>query len=213
MYGKIFESLYAGSMVGQGALMFAVWGYVIANMKPDKDVGAQVEINPRLLCAILGEEQADVASVVEKLCAPDPDSRTKDEEGRRLVRIGQFSYRVVNGPKYMSIRNEEARRAQTRQATERWREKAKIESSVLLNAGQQRRAERAKRKPAAAKALEAEVRSKHNPGYVQRDPAPTRDDERGLPAGMLVKKRVDELLENEAAAKLADPIASVDLSR
>jgi hypothetical protein len=29
MYGKIFESLYRGSMVGKGSPMFAVWGYVI----------------------------------------------------------------------------------------------------------------------------------------------------------------------------------------
>lgn len=116
MYGKIFESLYEGSMVGSGAKTFAVWGYVIAHMRKDDEVGAQVEINPKLLGFILGELEEDIVAVIEALCSPDPSSRTPDEGGRRLIRMGQYSYRVVNGAKYMDIRNAEERREYFRNA-------------------------------------------------------------------------------------------------
>jgi hypothetical protein len=90
--------------------MFAVWGYVIAHMKPDAEVGAQVELNPKLLSAILGEDERVVQGVIDRLCEPDEISTSKAEEGRRLVRLGQFAYRVVNGAHYMAIRNEDERR-------------------------------------------------------------------------------------------------------
>jgi len=114
MYGKHFSSMYSGSMVGSGALIFAVMGYVVANMVPDKKVGAQVELNPKLLAAILGEPESDVSKAIDFLCSPDPHSRSKEAEGRRLVKLGEFDYRVVNGAKYRAIRDEEQRRESNR---------------------------------------------------------------------------------------------------
>ena len=110
MYGKIFESLYEGSMIGAGSAMFAVWGYVIAHMKPDKVVGAQVELNTKLVSFVLGEEESVIESVVQKLCDPDDKSRSKEKDGRRLIRLGEFTYQVVNGAHYMSIRKNDERR-------------------------------------------------------------------------------------------------------
>lgn len=122
-FGKHFSSMYSGSMVGAGAIVFAVMGYVIACQKPDKKVGSQVDINPKLLAAILGEDQEEVERAVAYLCSPDPDSTTKKADGRRLIKIGQFSYQVVNGAKYLAIRDEEMRRAQNREAQRRKRAK------------------------------------------------------------------------------------------
>lgn len=133
MYGKIFESLFQGSMVGKGALWFAVWSYVIATQRPDREVGSQVHINPKLLAAILGEPEMAVREVVEELCAPDAESTTKDEDGRRLVRMGEFSYRVVNGAKYRAIRDEAMRRVQNREAQRKLREKAKAKWKLPKN--------------------------------------------------------------------------------
>lgn len=127
VFGKHFESMYTGSMVGSGALTFAVWGYVISHMVPVGRLGEQeqqVELNPRLLGPILGEDVEEVRKVIERFCQPDPESRTKAEEGRRLIRLGQFDYRVVNGPKYRAIRDEAQRREQNREAQRRYREKA-----------------------------------------------------------------------------------------
>lgn len=107
MFGRVYESLYKGSMIGSGPVMFAVWPYVITMMRADKEVGAQVELNPQLLAFILGTKQEEVEKAIQKLCSPDPRSTSKREEGRRLVRLGEFSYRVVNGAEYIRIRNAE----------------------------------------------------------------------------------------------------------
>ena len=125
MYGKHFDSMYSGSMVGAGFAVFSIMGYVIANMKPDRVVGFQVDLNTKILSATFGEDEGKITRAIEYLCQPDPESRTAAEEGRRLVKVGAFSYRVVNGVKYDKIRNEEERREQNRQAQIRHREKKK----------------------------------------------------------------------------------------
>jgi hypothetical protein len=122
-YGKIFDSMFNGSLYGTGALNFAIMGYVIAHMRPDKKVGMQVELNPRALADILGEDQSDVEKTLIFLCSPDEHSRTKDSDGKRLIRLGQFDYQVVNGLKYRAIRDEEQRREQNRAAQDRFRKK------------------------------------------------------------------------------------------
>ncbi len=101
-------------MIGAGAHVFALMGYVIANYKPDKTVGGQVRLNPALLAAVFGEPESRVQEAIDYLCKPDARSTTPAEEGRRLVKIGQFDYRVVNAKKYLEIRNEEERREQNR---------------------------------------------------------------------------------------------------
>lgn len=123
MFGKHFASMYEGSMIGAGAVVFAVWGYVIATQVPDKIVGSQVRLNPRLLAAILGEDEKEVRQAIEYLCAADGASTTKVEAGRRLKRLGEFDFQVVNGAKYRAIRDEEQRREQNREAQRRYREK------------------------------------------------------------------------------------------
>jgi hypothetical protein len=125
MYGKHFASMYEGSMVGAGAVAFAVLGYIIAKSEPDRIVGTQVELNPKLLALILGESEQAIRAVIEKFCSPDPSSRSTEEQGRKLVKVGTFSYKVVNGAKYRAIRDEEERRRQNREAQARYRTKLK----------------------------------------------------------------------------------------
>lgn len=109
MYGKLFASTFTGSMVGSGPVVFATWGYAIAHA-----VDSQVELNPVLLSAVLGCPQEQVTAAIGVLCAPDPNSRSKADEGRRLVREGQFAYRVVNHAKYNAMRHEGDRREYNR---------------------------------------------------------------------------------------------------
>lgn len=116
-------------MVGKGALFFAVWGYVISHFVPDRKHEAIVELNPKLIAFALsenkieGEREEDVAAVIERMCRPDKSSRTNREEGRKLVCLGGYQYRVVNGMMYRRIRNQEERKRQNREAQERHRQK------------------------------------------------------------------------------------------
>ena len=125
MYGKHFSSMYEGSLYGSGIAIFAVMGYVIANAQPDGEIGTQVELNPKKLADTLGGTLDEVTGAIEKLCAEDPESRSKEEGGRRLVRVGQYSYRVVNGAKYRAVRDEEKRRQTFRDSQRRHREKGR----------------------------------------------------------------------------------------
>lgn len=132
-------------MVGAGAVVFAVMGYVIAKQEPDKTVGSQVRLNPKLLATILGESQQSVQKAIEYLCAPDEHSTSKEEGGRRLIKLGEFDYRVVNGQKYRMIRDSEARREQNRLAQSKHREKLSQaqQKRKLDNDSRQRRYDKA----------------------------------------------------------------------
>jgi hypothetical protein len=110
MYGKHFASMYEGSMRGAGSAFFAVWGYIISHMKPNRKHGTTVEINPDIVAFLLGEKPDVVRGVIAKMCGPDPRSRTEDKGGRKLVKLAEYTYHVVNGDYYRSIRNEEERR-------------------------------------------------------------------------------------------------------
>lgn len=109
MFGKFFSSAFTGSMMSSGAEVFAVWGYVIANT-----VKSRVELNPRLLAAVIGSTPDKMQSAIDKLCGPDNESRSKEHEGRRLIREGEFQYFVTGHEKYRAIVNEDDRREYNR---------------------------------------------------------------------------------------------------
>lgn len=120
MYAKAFASMYEGSMVGAGINVFAVWNYAIA-----KAFRGAVELNPRFVAMVLGGKEEDVESALEFLTSPDPESRSQEEQGRRLVKEGQFQYRVVNWDHYQRIRNEQDRREYNRVAQAEYRSRKK----------------------------------------------------------------------------------------
>lgn len=119
VYGKIFASTFTGSMVGSGADVFAVWSYIIANTGPD----SVVELNPVLIAAQIGISKEAVSVVLDFLGSPDPNSRTKTEDGKRIEKIGEFSYHVVNHAHYRGLRNNEDRREQNRAAQRRFQDR------------------------------------------------------------------------------------------
>ena len=110
MYGKHFSSTYTGSMLGAGANVFAVWGFIIANT-----VKGVVELNPILTATMLGMTVNEVNDAVEWLSQPDEHSRNDDRDGARLVRIGPFAHEVVSHAIYNKMKNEDDRRAYNRE--------------------------------------------------------------------------------------------------
>lgn len=123
MYGKAYESMYEGSMIGAGINVFAVWNYIIA-----KNRLGVIEINPKLLAFTLGGTADEVESALAFLQRPDPESRSKLEEGRRLVKEGQFQYRLVNWEHYDRMKNEADRREYNRRKQAEYRARGKAGS-------------------------------------------------------------------------------------
>jgi len=91
--------MFTGSMCGSGAIAFAVFTYAIVNARPD--CGSVVSLNPLVLCGVLGESPEDIQEAIDELCQPDEKSRSTNEDGRRLLKIGNsMDYKVVNLEKY-----------------------------------------------------------------------------------------------------------------
>jgi hypothetical protein len=120
MYGKSFESKFEGSMVGAGINVFAVWDYMTTKAR-----AGRVEVNPKLLAFTLGGEESEIVSALDFLQRPDPNSRSKLEDGRRIVKEGQFQYRLVNWEFYQVIKNQDDRREYNRGKQAEYRAKKK----------------------------------------------------------------------------------------
>lgn len=121
--------MYTGSMMGAGLDKFGVMNYAISTQKPfpvgNNEIEMRVELNPKYLAVVLGSDEETMKGAIEWLCSPDERSRTKKAEGRRLVRLGQFEYLVVNGWEYTARNDLDRRREQLRRAARRYREKKK----------------------------------------------------------------------------------------
>lgn len=146
MYGKHFASMYTGSLFGKPATVFAVWGYVIAHLRPSRqDKACYVEINPTLVAATFATTPQEILDALGVLCDSDPGSRSPGEDGKRLVLVnatelhaGPMQFLVVNGSKYREMRDEEERRTYLREAKRRERSSESDSSTKLLtvNRGQ-----------------------------------------------------------------------------
>ncbi len=131
MFGKFFASAFTGSMMASGADVFALWGYVIANA-----AGSRVELNPKLISVLIGTTPEKIEESIKFLCAPDPNSRSKNDDGCRLIREGEYQYFVPNHEKYRSIRDEEGRREYNRLKQQEHRSKLKGDVKRPVNDSQ-----------------------------------------------------------------------------
>lgn len=124
--------MFTGSMVGAGSNVFAVWSYVLSHTRD-----GLVEINPTLLAFYIGASEGEIIDSIRFLCNPDPKSRSKECEGRRMIPAtddGEFpegydvqtlTYRVVNFERYRALRSEEDRREYMREYMKEVRQKKK----------------------------------------------------------------------------------------
>jgi hypothetical protein len=89
-YGKLPPSTFTGSLYGAGADVFALWVYVIANAYKQT-----IELNPSLVAHVLGATRERIETAIAYLCQPDPKNSNQCGGGRRLIREGQWQYRVI----------------------------------------------------------------------------------------------------------------------
>ena len=73
-----------------------------------------------------------VQGALDVLLAPDPESRSKELDGRRLVKLDGPGWRCVNYAKYREYRGAKKEAARVRQA--KWRERQRVEDGVTNNA-------------------------------------------------------------------------------
>ena len=115
------------STVWQEALHVKVtWITMLALADSTGYVGASV---PGLASAA-GVTLEQCEESLEKFKAPDPYSRTKDHEGRRIVEE-EGGWRILNYAKHRAARAEEERRMQNREAQRRHRAKKALSPEAL----------------------------------------------------------------------------------
>ena len=107
-------------MIGAGLNVFAVWDYCIA-----KNRSGVVELNPQLLAFIFGAKEKEIVDAITKLMAPDPKSRSKEFGGSRLIKEGEYQYRMVNWAYYDSLRSGEDLQEYNRRKQAEWRARQK----------------------------------------------------------------------------------------
>lgn len=123
MYAKLFASLYQGTLRGNshGILVFT-------NMMAHADIEGHVDMHPRAIAEEVGLTLEQVQAAIAGLEAEDDESRSPEENGKRIIRLDEhraWGWRIVNHAKYRSIRNEEDRREQNRRSQAAWRLKQK----------------------------------------------------------------------------------------
>lgn len=129
MFGKVFASLWQGSMVGKPDVQL-VFVYMLANARADGTFNQTREV----IAALTGLPVDRVRTAIDVLEGPDPSSRTEGEEGRRILRLDghrDWGWSIVNYLKYRATRDEEDRKRQGREATARWRARDHGDPSVI----------------------------------------------------------------------------------
>jgi hypothetical protein len=113
VYGKTFTTLWEGSMVGQADPQL-VFIFLFCHC----DRSGFVEAHPAIVSAKTGLPMARVKAALAFLEEPDPDSRSKAEDGRRIIPIEDdhvSGWKVVNYEYYRGLRRAEDRREYHRQ--------------------------------------------------------------------------------------------------
>jgi hypothetical protein len=131
MYGKIFASLYQGTLRGRAHEIL-----VFTNMIACADQTGVVDKHPRAIAEEIGLDIETTRRAIESLEAPDPESRSAEHGGARICKAFDnraWGWQIVNYVKYRSIRSEEDRREQNRLAQERYRTKNKPPSAEVSN--------------------------------------------------------------------------------
>lgn len=123
MYAKLFTSLYQGTLRGCADEIL-----VFTNLLAHADATGLVDKHWRSISEETGISVERVKTAIANLEAPDPESRSPEQEGRRIMPLDEhraWGWHIVNYGKYRAIRNEDDRREQNRLAQQRWRDKQK----------------------------------------------------------------------------------------
>jgi hypothetical protein len=131
VYGKTFTTLWEGSMVGMADAQLV---FIFLFCHCDRE--GFVEAHPAIVAAKTGIPIERVKSAIETLEAPDSDSRSKAEEGRRIVPLSQdhiSGWKVVNYEYYRELRRADDRREYHRRYWHRRKLKQTQPDTTRLN--------------------------------------------------------------------------------
>jgi hypothetical protein len=121
MFGKVYASLYQGTLRGKAHPIL-----VFTNLLATCDRLGNVDKHPRAIAEEVGLSLEETQAAITYLEAKDPESRSREMDGRRIVRLDDhraWGWRIVNYVKYRALRDTDERRAAIAEAVRRHRNK------------------------------------------------------------------------------------------
>jgi hypothetical protein len=113
MYGKIFDSMYAGTLYGKWEAIITLQQMIVLC-----DADGIVDMTVEGLAGRTSIPVDILKKGIEVLSKPDPQSRTPGADGRRIELIDEhrpWGWHIVNHSKYRNLRDADTIRAQTRE--------------------------------------------------------------------------------------------------
>lgn len=113
MYGKLFASMYDGTLYGHWQAIVAFQQMIVLC-----DGDGLIDMTPQAIAARTSIPLEIIQAGIEVLEAPDPYSRTPGDDGRRIVRLDDhrpWGWRIVNHRLYREIMAAEDKRKADRE--------------------------------------------------------------------------------------------------
>lgn len=132
MYGKLFAQMYDGTLATKGpwqALVTFQQLIILANKNGEVDMTAEAIARRTTIPLEI------IQNGLQRLMEDDPESRSPDEAGRRIVLLSDhrdWGWRIVNYDHYRKIRSEEERREYHRNYM---RERRAVNQDVKVSTG------------------------------------------------------------------------------
>jgi hypothetical protein len=136
MYGKVFTSMYDGTLATRGPWQALV---TFQQFLVLKDRGGIVDMTPDAISRRTTIPIEIINIGIAALEQVDTESRSNELEGRRIVRLDperSWGWKVVNHEKYNKIRSEDDRREYMRNLMAEKRKKGKETLAVVSNCKQ-----------------------------------------------------------------------------
>ena len=113
MYGKVFESMYDGSLHEDYKSMI-VFMHMIVLANED----GVIDMTPKAMSARTGTPIEYFDHAIPNLESPDKESRSPDEDGRRILRLDNhrtWGWEIVNYMKYRNMATREDKKKADRE--------------------------------------------------------------------------------------------------
>lgn len=108
MYGKVFDSIYDGTLYGHWEAIVTMQQLIVL-----ANADGVIDMTPHAMAARTSIPLNIIQSGLEFLAKPDPYSRTPGDEGRRIVLLDDhrpWGWKLVNHGKYKRLRDMEQKR-------------------------------------------------------------------------------------------------------
>lgn len=170
-YTKLFSSLLTSTIWAESDQTRIVWVTMLAMADQHGEVHSTVPG----LARIAGVPLSEVEAALAKFTGPDPYSRTKDNDGRRIAEI-DGGWELLNHAKYRSMASREDSKAQAADRQRRKRERDESRSVTPCHAPSRSVTDSHASVTQSLHIAEAEAEAEKDVGASAK-PAPTSDED------------------------------------